>query len=80
VESEKMADGIRFFQLNTGAKVPSVGLGTWQASPGIVGEAVASAIKVFFFSFFISRGTMTMMMMMMNFCAVRGIDRLLYNL
>lgn len=51
----KMADRIRFFELNTGAKIPSVGFGTWQADPGLVGEAIATAIKVFFFSFFISR-------------------------
>lgn len=41
-----MANAIRFFQLNTGAKIPSVGLGTWQAAPGLVGDAVAAAIKV----------------------------------
>ncbi|CAN6807712.1 unnamed protein product [Brassica oleracea] len=41
-----MANAIRFFELNTGAKIPSVGLGTWQASPGLVGDAVAAAVKI----------------------------------
>ncbi|CAM8973345.1 unnamed protein product [Rhodiola kirilowii] len=41
-----MANAIRFFQLNTGAKIPSVGLGTWQADPGVVGEALTTAIKI----------------------------------
>ncbi|KAJ4819666.1 NAD(P)-linked oxidoreductase superfamily protein [Rhynchospora pubera] len=33
------------FVLSTGAKIPSVGLGTWQAAPGVVGEAVLAAVK-----------------------------------
>ncbi|KAM3690133.1 hypothetical protein ACB098_09G101400 [Castanea mollissima] len=41
-----MANPISFFQLNTGAKIPSVALGTWQSDPGLVGDAVATAIKV----------------------------------
>lgn len=36
----------RHFVLNTGATVPSVGLGTWQAQPGVVGDAVYAAVKV----------------------------------
>ncbi|EMS61074.1 Aldo-keto reductase family 4 member C10 [Triticum urartu] len=35
----------RHFLLNTGAKIPSVGLGTWQADPGVVGAAVYAAVK-----------------------------------
>jgi diketogulonate reductase-like aldo/keto reductase len=41
-----MATDIRFFELNTGAKIPSVGLGTWQTDPGLVGNAVAAAVKM----------------------------------
>lgn len=36
----------RHFVLNTGAKIPSVGLGTWQSDPGVVGNAVYAAVKV----------------------------------
>lgn len=40
-----MEKEIRFFELNTGAKMPSVGLGTWDAvDPGVV--AIHTAIDV----------------------------------
>ncbi|KAK7350036.1 hypothetical protein VNO77_08074 [Canavalia gladiata] len=41
-----MAKAINFFQLNTGKKIPSLGLGTWQADPGVVANAVTTAVKV----------------------------------
>ncbi|XP_058109468.1 NADPH-dependent aldo-keto reductase, chloroplastic-like isoform X1 [Magnolia sinica] len=40
-----MSNGIRYFALNTGAKIPSVGLGTWQSSRGEVADAVIAAVK-----------------------------------
>ncbi|XP_073154799.1 NADPH-dependent aldo-keto reductase, chloroplastic-like [Henckelia pumila] len=40
-----MADEFRFFKVNTGARIPSVGLGTYKAAPGVVGEAIFLAIK-----------------------------------
>ncbi|KAI5370834.1 putative aldo/keto reductase, aldo-keto reductase, NADP-dependent oxidoreductase [Septoria linicola] len=33
------------FTLNTGAKIPAVGLGTWQSEPGQVAKAVSHALK-----------------------------------
>ena len=35
------------FTLNTGARVPSVGLGTYKAAPGVVTDVVRAAVKVF---------------------------------
>ncbi|KAF2288640.1 hypothetical protein GH714_009742 [Hevea brasiliensis] len=40
-----MAESIEFFELNTGAKIPSVGLGTWDAAPNAVGESITTAVK-----------------------------------
>ncbi|CAI6342401.1 unnamed protein product [Periconia digitata] len=33
------------FKLNTGAEIPGVGFGTWQAAPGEAGKAVKTAIR-----------------------------------
>ncbi|CAI7636407.1 unnamed protein product [Penicillium discolor] len=33
------------FKLNNGTSIPAVGLGTWQAKPGEVGNAVGHALK-----------------------------------
>lgn len=33
------------FTLNTGAKIPAIGLGTWQSQPGEVEKAVESALR-----------------------------------
>ncbi|KAF2288637.1 hypothetical protein GH714_009717 [Hevea brasiliensis] len=41
-----MAESIEFFELNTGAKIPSVGLGTWNAAPNAVGESITAAVKI----------------------------------
>ena len=35
----------RHFTLNTGARIPAVGFGTWQAAPGEVEQAVTIALK-----------------------------------
>lgn len=36
----------KVFQLNTGASIPAIGLGTWQAPAGQVEKAVAHALKI----------------------------------
>lgn len=36
----KMANDLRFFELNTGAKIPSIGLGTYALSPHLVAAAI----------------------------------------
>ncbi|KAL5571600.1 hypothetical protein UlMin_021197 [Ulmus minor] len=41
-----MAKQILHFELNTGAKIPSLGLGTWQSSPGVVGNDMTAAVNV----------------------------------
>ncbi|XP_020217696.1 NADPH-dependent aldo-keto reductase, chloroplastic [Cajanus cajan] len=45
-----MSNEIRFFELNTGAKIPSLGLGTWQETsqpePGVIAHVITHAIKV----------------------------------
>lgn len=45
------SEDLRLFELNTGAKIPSVGLGTWLAAPGVVYDAISTAVNVSFFLF-----------------------------
>ncbi|KAJ0027900.1 hypothetical protein Pint_35345 [Pistacia integerrima] len=43
-----MGKQLRYFKLNTGAEIPSLGLGTYSgaAPPGVVGDAVTTAVKI----------------------------------
>lgn len=40
---EAMAE--QYFTLNSGSRIPALGLGTWQSDPGQVKDAVAHALK-----------------------------------
>ena len=44
--------GPLYFDLNTGAKIPSIGLGTWKTDPGVVRKSVVAAVKVRLFDLF----------------------------
>jgi len=48
------SENLRLFELNTGAKIPSVGLGTWLAAPGVVYDAISTAVNVSFFLFLLA--------------------------
>ncbi|XP_044481611.1 NADPH-dependent aldo-keto reductase, chloroplastic-like isoform X3 [Mangifera indica] len=41
-----MAIDIRYFKLNTGAQIPSLGLGTYKAQGGVVGDTITTAVKI----------------------------------
>ncbi|KAH7062984.1 hypothetical protein BKA63DRAFT_429064 [Paraphoma chrysanthemicola] len=41
----RMSSNQTTFRLNTGAEIPAVGFGTWQAAPGEAGKAVKVAVK-----------------------------------
>jgi len=46
-----MGKSIHSFELKNGARIPSVGLGTWRAAPGVIGDVVTIAVKVGWFFF-----------------------------
>ncbi|KAL4967108.1 uncharacterized protein BDV14DRAFT_207608 [Aspergillus stella-maris] len=44
-EQEVRKSGSEYFTLNTGAKIPAVGFGTWKAGPGEAAKAVEAALE-----------------------------------
>lgn len=42
----RLTESRKTFTLNTGDKIPAIGLGTWQSPPNIVAEAVKHALQV----------------------------------
>ena len=37
---------MKMFELNGGGRMPALGLGTWKADPGVVGDAVREAVRL----------------------------------
>jgi alcohol dehydrogenase (NADP+) len=37
---------MKFFELDGGGRMPALGLGTWKADPGVVGETITEAVRI----------------------------------